>query len=57
MTTCNKPDFITDLLQLDEIYKFVAACIADKLQQAGKNDNLQQVYGVFDGINRAIWFS
>ena len=57
MTTCNKPDFITDLLQLDEIYKFVAACIADKLQQAGKNDNLQQVYGVFDGINRANWFS
>ena len=33
---------LTDLLQLDEIVKFVA-----KLQQAGKVENLKQVYGVF----------
>ena len=42
MTSCNKPD-LTDLMQLDEIDKFIATC-----WQAGKIDNLQQVCAVFD---------
>ena len=39
---------LTDLLQLDEIDKLV-----DKLQQAGKIDNLQQVCGVFGCVLHA----
>ena len=41
MTSCSKPDF-NRLATIDEIDIFV-----DKLQQAGKIDNLQQVYGLF----------
>ena len=39
---------LTDLLQLDEIDKLV-----DKLQQADKIDNLQQVCGVFGCVLHA----
>ena len=38
---------LTDLLQLDEI--------VDKLQQAGKIDNLQQVCGVFGCVIAVCW--
>ena len=40
MTGCNKQLILTDLLQLDEIDKFVATCW--QVQEAGKIDKLQQ---------------
>ena len=40
MTNCNKQLILTDLLQLDEIDKFVATCW--QVQEAGKIGKLQQ---------------
>ena len=50
MTSCNKPEFnmhegLHNLMKMTCFLQLI-----DKLQQVGKNDNLQQACGAFFGV-------